>query len=109
MEGAMKSIFAACLIACAFAPFNAEAQSFPCSRARTADEIAICENPGLAALDMRLHNTYNRVRGRLSGRARQALIDEELGWLASRRGCGSDVGCIEDSYRQRINELNSNY
>jgi uncharacterized protein len=105
----MKPIFAACLIVCAFAPFSAEAQSFPCSRARTADEIAICENPGLAALDMRLHNIYERVRSRLYGRARQVLVDEEMGWLASRRRCGSDVGCIEDSYRQRISELNSNY
>jgi uncharacterized protein len=105
----MKSIFGACLIACAFAPFSAEAQSFPCSRARTADEIAICQNSGLAALDIRLHNTYERVRSRLSGRARQVLADEELGWLNSRRRCGSDVGCIEDSYRQRIQELNSNY
>ena len=105
----MKSIFAACLIACAFAPLTAAAQSFSCSRARTADEIAICQNSGLAALDMRLHNIYERVRSRLHGRARQVLIDEELGWLASRRRCGGDVGCIEESYRQRISELNSNY
>jgi uncharacterized protein len=105
----MKAIFAACLIACAFAPFSADAQSFPCSRARTADEIAICQNSGLAALDVRLHNIYEGVRSRLHGRARQVLIDEELGWLASRRRCGGDAGCIEDSYRQRIDELRSNY
>ena len=105
----MKSIFAACLIACAFAPFSAEAQSFACSRARAADEIAICQNSGLAALDIRLHNTYERVRSRLRGNARQVLIDEELGWLNQRRRCGSDAGCIEDAYRQRIQELNSNY
>jgi len=104
----MKPIFAACLMVCAFAPFSAEAQSFPCSRARTADEIAICQNSGLSALDVRLHNIYNSVRSRLSGRARQALADEEADWLASRRSCGSDAGCIEDSYRRRIREL-SNY
>jgi uncharacterized protein len=104
----MRPIFAACLMVCAFTPLRAEAQSFPCSRARTSDEIAICQNSGLSALDVRLHNLYNSVRSRLSGSARQALADEELDWLASRRACGSNAGCIENSYRRRIREL-SNY
>jgi uncharacterized protein len=102
---------AACLLAFAFAlaPLAAEAQSFNCRNASRSDEVIICQNSGLAALDERMAGMYERLRGRLSGGARQGLIGDQSAWLRSRYRCGADAGCIEDAYRQRIDELRSNY
>ncbi|MEA2928286.1 MAG: hypothetical protein QOG38_714 [Hyphomicrobiales bacterium] len=105
----MKSVRVALLIGFSLAPCAAEAQSFSCRYASRSDEVVICQNAGLAALDERMAATYERLRSRLSGGARQGLISDQSAWLRSRYRCGSDAGCIEDSYRQRIDELRSNY
>jgi uncharacterized protein len=101
----MKSIRLACLLAFTLVPFAAEAQSFNCRLARTSDEVLICQNSGLSALDERMARMYNRLRNQLSGGARRGLIQDQSAWLQSRYGCGRDAACIEDSYRQRIREL----
>lgn len=101
----MTSVRLACLLVFALAPLSAEAQSFNCRYASRADEVVICQNSGLAALDERMAGIYERTRSRLYGGARQALIRDQSIWLRSRYGCGADAGCIEDAYRQRINEL----
>ena len=101
------SVRAACLFAAVvtLAPLSAEAQSFNCRYASRADEVTICQNSGLAALDERMAGIFERTRSRLYGGARQALISDQTAWLRSRYRCGPDAGCIEDAYRQRINEL----
>ena len=101
----MKSVRLACLLAFALAPLSAEAQSFNCRRASTPDEVEICRNSGLSALDERMAGMYKRLRGRLLAHGREALMDDQAAWLQSRHACGSDAGCIEDSYRRRIREL----
>lgn len=103
----MTSVRLACLFAAVvtLAPLSAEAQSFNCRYASRADEVVICQNSGLAALDERMSGIYERTRARLYGGARQALIQDQTNWLRGRYSCGPDAGCIEDAYRQRIQEL----
>src|SRR5262249_7653019 len=81
------------------------AQSFNCRFARPADEVLICQDDALSALDERMSNTYSRLRNRLYGLERRTLQTEQANWLRMRRDCGRDEVCIEDSYRQRIREL----
>lgn len=81
------------------------AQSFNCNYARTADEVAICQDGRLSALDERMSSIYFGVRNRLYGGARAQLEAEQADWLASRRDCGRDFGCIDAAYRRRIREL----
>jgi uncharacterized protein len=86
-------------------PLAAQAQSFNCRHARTADEVLICQDGQLGALDEHMSDIYFRVRNSRHGGARANLEAEQSGWLRSRQRCGRDAACIGDSYRQRIREL----
>jgi uncharacterized protein len=97
-------IAAALLFGAVFAG-AAEAQSFNCRNASTADEVTICQNNGLSALDERLSRLYARARSRLRGNEFRALEGAQLEWLDQRRRCGRNRGCIEASYRERIRDL----
>ena len=65
---------AACVLAvCTFFATPLAAQSFNCRDAEKPDEVLICQNPQLAALDERMASMYFRLRNSLAGeRPRQA-------------------------------------
>ena len=84
---------------------SAHAQSFNCRYARTPDEISICENPRLSALDERMSSRFFRLRDRLYGPDRARLERDQAAWLNTRLRCGGDPGCIAVVYRARIAEL----
>lgn len=83
----------------------ANAQSFNCRYAKTADEVLICQTPRLSALDERMSSIFFRLRSNLHGRERSRLEADQAEWLHERRACGRDVSCIESAYRRRIREL----
>src|SRR5256885_24266 len=94
----------ALLIASAFdAP--AGAQSFDCRNARSADEKAICQDSQLGELDKQLADVYDRAGGKLSKQERAEFENHETALVNARRRCGENVGCIEQSYRNRVQEL----
>jgi uncharacterized protein len=94
-----------CLLLLVATPIAAQAQSFNCRYARTADEVLICEDASLGALDERMSSIYARLRNSLSGGTRATLEADQSTWLRSRMSCGRDADCIADAYRQRIREL----
>jgi hypothetical protein len=53
-------------------------------------EIAICENPYLAAMDKAIDRLYRALPANAPGRR------EHVVWNALRQKCGSDAGCIFD-------------
>jgi len=79
--------------------------SFDCRIVHNADELAICGNAGLAALDRTLSSLYYGLADRLPTGARVALRREEEGWIGRRRACGDVVPCIAQAYNTRIAEL----
>lgn len=84
----------------------AAAASFDCSRARAADEITVCRNATLSALDSEMGGlwyAWSRVPMLMGGSGARA--DEAREFLRRRRACGRGVGCIERLYRARIAEL----
>ena len=89
------------------APTNASAASFDCRQARTADEVAICDNRELNDLDVRMATLYEVTTGFVAMGQRSAMRDEQREWLAQRHLCRADVRCLRHSYRQRIAELES--
>jgi len=96
---------AICLSLLLLAPVAAQAQSFNCRYARSADEVLICQDAALGALDERMSAIYARLRNSLYGGARASLEADQATWLRGRMACGRDADCIADSYRQRIREL----
>jgi uncharacterized protein len=84
---------------------SAHAQSFNCRYARTPDEVTICEDARLSALDEHLSRRFFRLRDSLYGSDRARLDSDQTIWLNARHRCGSNPACIAASYRARIAEL----
>jgi uncharacterized protein YecT (DUF1311 family) len=97
------------------------AASFNCARAQTADEIVICSDPALSAIDSDLGLAFRTLRAQLSDADREKLRLDELQWIRYRNDrCGlgenaqvspSPVGhyrtCLYPLYEARIGELRS--
>src|SRR5215218_5404830 len=92
------------LILC-FSPIPVHAQSFNCQLARAADEIMICQDGRLSALDEQMSGRYRQIRNGLPGPERHALEAAQADWLRKRQQCGADGACIAAAYRERIREL----
>ena len=79
--------------------------SFDCTRARGRDELAVCGDAELAALDRSLSQVYYALADRLGGDARMALRVAQGEWLAQRKLCDTNAACIAQAYRNRIAQL----
>jgi uncharacterized protein len=79
--------------------------SFDCSRARGRDELAICGDVELSALDRMLSQVYYALADSLSGDGRMALRVAQGQWLSQRQLCDANVPCIGQAYRSRIAQL----
>lgn len=101
-----------------FAPMAwAQTPSFDCHDAKTPAEIAICKTPSLAAADEALAYAYQAAQS-VPGVNLPLLKGEELAWLKARNTqCVAQdkthiladrvfLQCLENSYQNRIAELN---
>ena len=86
---------------------GALAASFDCEQARTADEVAICQDRGLSDLDVRMATLFEVVTSLVAMGQRGAIRDDQRDWLAERGDCGADRSCLRQSYRKRIGVLES--
>lgn len=90
------------------APSPARAASFPCAKATTPTEKAICADQGLSKLDERLAAAYRSALNQLSGsspeegKAQAALKADQRAWLGERNGCGGDVSCLRAVQERRL-------
>jgi len=91
--------------AAAIWPGPAGAQSFDCREARDRDELLICDQPGLARLDQQLATLYRQKIGNLPKERQDEFRQHEDYFLHARRGCHENYHCIEQSYKNRIQEL----
>ena len=81
------------------------APSFDCRRARTPDEMLICQSSKLSALDEQMASTFYRLHNTLATVQQRALAAEQQAWLRNRMSCGRDADCIENAYVRRIQQL----
>jgi len=105
MRGATVTA-AALLAAMLFFSSPARAASFDCARAHAADEVAVCHNPQLSALDSEMGGlwyAYSRVPMLMGGNG--ARRDAAQAFLVRRAACGRNVACLIAAYRARIEEL----
>lgn len=81
-------------------PPPAASPSFDCRRARNNAERAICADPGLADLDVRMARRYARMQNNVDGKAAQILRDEQREWLRRRDACETR-SCVALMYETR--------
>ena len=86
----------------------ASAQSFNCSNASNAAERAVCGSDRLSALDDRLSNLYDALRGAMtSEKQMQRLRAYQRQFLDTRDSCGRNTGCIKGAYLDQISVLSA--
>lgn len=106
------SVILAAAVLAAAGPFvtgTARAASFDCTRARAADERAICADRTLNDQDVRMAvwlDVYRQVQ--LMG-GNGAMRDAQRAWLAQRRTCGADRVCLAHAYDRRVHQLSDGY
>jgi uncharacterized protein len=84
----------------------ASAAGFDCSKAASPDELAVCANPQLSALDSEMTGlwfAYSRVPLLMGSSGNRH--DEAEAFLARRKACGGDIGCLTKAYQERIAQL----
>jgi len=87
------------------APATATANpSFDCDRARTRGEIAVCGDPGLAALDRQMAAQYNAAISQ-ADRSQRRLLERTRGRFLSYRDRCATNQCVAETYRSRMREI----
>ena len=94
------------LLYAALLPMTALTASYDCTRATTATEIAVCDNPSLNRMDEDLAVQYRSLLNQLPPRRADALRDDQRSWLVARNSCGADVRCLRARYEERLARLN---
>jgi uncharacterized protein len=93
----------ALLIVAAWQP--AGAASFDCSKAKAADEKAVCADRQLNDEDVEMAVLYTHLKPLLGMGARGDMEDEQAAWLKRRAACGADRACVGKTYYDRIQQL----
>ena len=83
---------------------TASRPSFDCGSARTRGEIAVCNDNGLAALDLNMATQYRRALALAAPDERALLQSTRDRFLRYRDRC-SDRQCIADAYVGRMREI----
>ena len=78
--------------------------SFDCGSARTAGEIAVCEDPRLAALDRRMASQFRSALSDATPQQRAQLNQSRDAFLRYRDQCSSN-SCVAETYQGRMREI----
>jgi uncharacterized protein len=81
------------------------AQAFNCDFAKQPDEITICRDASLGALDEKMSDYYFKIRQQLPPAGLQALKTGQADFMKRRGFCGTDGECIAGMYAERIETL----
>lgn len=87
--------------------------AFDCKKvAQGSIEELICNDPELAALDLKLASVFKQASKKASNENPPVLKAEQRGWIKGRNDCWKSPDnsqCVKDAYLQRISELQARY
>ena len=82
------------------------AASFPCDKAQSRVEKAICADAELSQLDEYLARYYGGARAGLgAGSGAACLAADQRRWLSATRNACADASCLKNAYLERLGEL----
>lgn len=102
----MSNCWSLMLFSIIMLPLSVQAASYDCTRAETASEVAVCDDPGLNRLDEEMAVQYRYLLNHLPPRQAIRLRDDQRSWMNARDSCGADVRCLRARYQERIARLN---
>lgn len=83
----------------------ARAASFPCEKAGTPDEKAVCAHLALNDMDVEMATRFDILKDILPMGGVSKLRDDQEAWLNDRRTCGADLTCLRGAYEARLKLL----
>lgn len=83
----------------------AQAASFPCDKAETPDERAVCATLSLNDADVEMAVRFEILKSVLPMGGQSKLRDDQEDWLKERRTCGADTACLRAAYDGRLKIL----
>lgn len=96
-----RCILSACVL---LTTQHALAAGMDCTKAASAVEKTICANTALYELDTQMGGAY-RSLVKVSPQAQTELRTAQRNWLKSRDQCAENVDCLNQSYRERVQSL----
>ncbi len=81
------------------------AQAFNCDFAKAPDEITICRDASLGALDEQMSDHFYKIRQQLPPAGLRVLKSGQADFMKRRNFCGTDGDCIAGMYAERIETL----
>jgi uncharacterized protein len=85
---------------------SASAASFPCEKAKSKVELAICASPKLSELDDYLSRYYAAARMALR-HAEDCLVSDQRSWIQLTRNQCKDADCLKQAYLSRLSALHA--
>jgi uncharacterized protein len=80
--------------------------SFPCEKAQSRIEKAICADAEVSDLDEYLGRYYSAARAAVR-EAAPCLVADQKQWLSSVRNACQDAACLKKAYLERLGELHA--
>jgi uncharacterized protein len=80
-------------------------QAFNCNFAKQPDEVSICRDASLGALDEQMSEHFYKIRQQLPPAGLKALKAGQKDFLSRRNFCGTDSECIAGMYAERMETL----
>ena len=90
-----------------FVPVICFSASFDCSKATTATEFAICDNPRLSTLDDLMATAYYQLLREASNK--EKIRKEQFAFLTSNKRCNGNLFCLEQNYNERTTFLRKQF
>jgi uncharacterized protein len=92
------------LVLCVFSG-PAWSQAFNCNFAKLPDELTICRDDSLKALDEQMADRFFKIRQQLPESGLKQLKSGQADFMKRRTFCGTDGDCIEGMYEERLETL----
>jgi uncharacterized protein len=105
MEWVMKRLVLSVLVGVVAMSGQVWAQAFNCDFAKQPDEITICRDASLGALDEQMSDHFYKIRQQLPPAGLKALKSGQKDFMSRRNFCGTDSECIVGIYAERIETL----
>ena len=109
MNTLMKIFSLLCGVMVLWCAATTQAASFPCERAQTSTEKAICKHTQLNDADVKMATSYTILRKLVPMGTRSMIQEEQIKWLQLRDQCQDNTACLLDVYKMRQQKLDLHF
>ena len=103
----LSGLCAAAAVSVATAACGAEYAPIDCAKANAPALHAVCKSYALGQAEARMATLFSIATSLVAMGQRGDLMDTQRQWLMTRDACRSDIACLANTYKLRIQQLNA--